>query len=942
MPQGEDPRAVVWAATRAVEQDDVKRIETRWRSRVARQPNDRAALLGLATLARLQYDYPAAESTYRALIAGPADRVSVYAHLGLAQGFEARSFSSDARPAYLRARAAARDLGDPIAEAEALVLMATVRRQLEGLPVGQALLDTATRLIPDTSFALRSRLENRNAIVHAVSGRAAQASEAANAGIALARRAGDLRAEAEGWRVLGQVLQYRGQWDSALTALEQAEDRYLRARSRGELASALVWWAQVLGSQARFGEMRQVIRRMLAEGEATRNPDAVSDGHRAFGVADAMLGNWPGAAAHFRQSDSISAAIGDSSGARTTAKYLALVALTAGDVATARRIHQRRLAQARRSQDALERYDAARDLAGIAQREGDSAAAAEAIAEARSQLRLLPGTSYPIWLLHDEARHAMARGNLALAERLLDSVVRSSRDGSAVIRFDGRVRLADIHARQGAVARAEQELAGATDEMERWRAGLNDVELRKLAFQAVTTIGASASDPTAIESSAARALAAIAGSGRTEAAFSLAERWRARVLMDLVNRAAALRAEQPTTGPSGARTGAVPRSAREVVAALPDRQTALLEYVVAPHAPLTVFIVQKSGIQSLVLPQLDSLGPMVARYRTLLEDGADPARLARSLGAVLLDPVLSRLEPGITRILIAPDGPLHRLAFDALRLADGRYLVERYAIGLVPSGSVAAALWARRREPAAELPLRLLALGDPRTDDVLRVSEPGAGSEDFLAAARAAGGLPRLRGSAQEARMVARYAPTADVRLGREASAEFLKQADLRPYRVLHFATHAIVDERSIAGTALVLSPGRNQSGFVGAGDLAVLRIDADLVVLSSCTSAGGTLTGGEGVQGLSSALLEAGTRALVATAWRINDREVVPLVDAFYAGLAKQQPVIEALRAAKLQALRRGAPPRTWAGFMALGDPLVVVPLRPPRRSWWSSLIGR
>lgn len=273
-PQGEVPRAVVWAATRAVEQGNVARVQASWRARVARQRNDRVALLGLATLARLQYDYPAAESTYYALIAGPADRVSVYAHLGLAQGFEARSFSSAARPAYLRARTAARDLGDHIAEAEALVLMATVRRQLEGLAVGQALLDTTTRLIPDTALALRSRLQNRNAIVHAVSGRAAQASEAANAGIALARRAGDLRAEAEGWRVLGQVLQYRGQWDSALTALEQAEDRYIRARSRSELASALVWRAQVLGSQARFGEMRQAIRRMLAERAIDRGDGA--------------------------------------------------------------------------------------------------------------------------------------------------------------------------------------------------------------------------------------------------------------------------------------------------------------------------------------------------------------------------------------------------------------------------------------------------------------------------------------------------------------------------------------------------------------------------------------------------------------------------------------------------------------------------------------------
>ena len=159
---------------------------------------------------------------------------------------------------------------------------------------------------------------------------------------------------------------------------------------------------------------------------------------------------------------------------------------------------------------------------------------------------------------------------------------------------------------------------------------------------------------------------------------------------------------------------------------------------------------------------------------------------------------------------------------------------------------------------------------------------------------------------------------------------------------MLHFATHTVVDERSLAGTALVLAPGNGESGFVGAADLAALELDADLVVLSACQSAGGVVVGGEGMLGLTAPLMAAGARALVATHWRIDDREVVPFVDALYAALAAGQPVIDALRTAKLRALRAGQAPRIWSAFAALGDPTVAVPLRAPPVHWWSGMLGR
>ena len=194
--------------------------------------------------------------------------------------------------------------------------------------------------------------------------------------------------------------------------------------------------------------------------------------------------------------------------------------------------------------------------------------------------------------------------------------------------------------------------------------------------------------------------------------------------------------------------------------------------------------------------------------------------------------------------------------------------------------------------------------------------------------------LPRLRRSAREARLVAEYSPASEVRLREAASAAYLKRANLTPFRVLHFATHALVDEHTAARTALVLAPGNGETGFVGPDDLARLHLNADLVVLSSCRSGGGAVVNGEGVQGLVAPLFEAGARSVVATQWEIGDGAAVRLVESLYRHLAEHRTVGEALRRAKLDAIRAKAPTHEWAAFTVIGDPLVRVPLRAP--PWW------
>ena len=278
-------------------------------------------------------------------------------------------------------------------------------------------------------------------------------------------------------------------------------------------------------------------------------------------------------------------------------------------------------------------------------------------------------------------------------------------------------------------------------------------------------------------------------------------------------------------------------------------------------------------------------------------------------------PAVARLDATIRRLVIIPEGPLHRLPFDALRLRDGGYAAERYAISTAPSAKVLVSLWLHH--PSGR-PMRLLAFGDPGF------------------ASKRQPPLPRLRRSAGEARFVARYSPKSEVRLRGEASAAFLKGSDLTPFRVVHFATHTLVDEHTAARTALVLAPGKGESGFVGPDELARLRLDADMVVLSSCRSAGGVVINGEGVQGLIAPLFRAGARSVVATQWEVGDREAVSLVQALYRHLAQKRPVGEALRLAKLDAIRAKRSPYEWAAFTLVGDPLVQVPLRAP--AWWQS----
>jgi CHAT domain-containing protein len=164
--------------------------------------------------------------------------------------------------------------------------------------------------------------------------------------------------------------------------------------------------------------------------------------------------------------------------------------------------------------------------------------------------------------------------------------------------------------------------------------------------------------------------------------------------------------------------------------------------------------------------------------------------------------------------------------------------------------------------------------------------------------------------------------------VGEDATETRARSID-RGARYVHFASHAVIDERLPLNSALVLSPPPAASdadnGLLQVWEIFDrVRLDAELVTLSACETALGGEFSGEGMVGLTRAFQYAGARTVVAALWSISDDSTAQLMTRFYTHLRAGQTKDRALRAAQLDMIRsagRNAPPFHWAAFQAFGD---------------------
>jgi CHAT domain-containing protein/predicted negative regulator of RcsB-dependent stress response len=351
---------------------------------------------------------------------------------------------------------------------------------------------------------------------------------------------------------------------------------------------------------------------------------------------------------------------------------------------------------------------------------------------------------------------------------------------------------------------------------------------------------------------------------------------------------------------------------------------------------------------------------------------------AASLSRMLLAPVAAEL--GDKRLLIVADGALQYLPFAALPVPEGRRAGEResgrageretggqgdkgnlqsftpliveHEIINLPSASVLAVL---RKENAGRklAPNSVIALADP----VFELDDPRVGARQTVAVNTARGSdqkvalrslspeldravrslnpdtpinLSRLPSTREEAEAIITVAggSAKRIELDFNANREAAISGELSNYRIVHFATHGILNSAQPELSGLVFSlldeNARPRDGFLRLHEIYNLKLNADLIVLSACRTGLGKEIRGEGLIGLTRGFMYAGAPRVVASLWQVSDLATADLMRSFYRGMLKDglRPAA-ALRAAQIEMWkqRRHSAPYYWAAFVLQGE---------------------
>lgn len=268
-----------------------------------------------------------------------------------------------------------------------------------------------------------------------------------------------------------------------------------------------------------------------------------------------------------------------------------------------------------------------------------------------------------------------------------------------------------------------------------------------------------------------------------------------------------------------------------------------------------------------------------------------------------LIPAVLQEEQGVLDWVIVADGSLHALPFAAIPLNDGGgYVADRFNLTFIPSIMSLKGINQKQRQPTQ----KMVIFADP---------EPTGHFSP----------LPRAR---EEAELIQKIVPNADVFLGPDARKKRLLSGPLGNYQWLHFATHGFLDEER-GGLSILVLAGKDEQGqildpYLYPSDIAALELQAELVVLGACESGLGQKIRGEGLVGLTQAFLEAGAANVLVCLWNVNDKATMVFMKAFYSHLKdKKLAPSEALRKAQMTLAQHELwkDPYYWAGFKLIGN---------------------
>jgi len=497
--------------------------------------------------------------------------------------------------------------------------------------------------------------------------------------------------------------------------------------------------------------------------------------------------------------------------------------------------------------------------------------AAQAANNEARRLKTQAGDETLVYNALNDAQIALGRGQLADASRLFNDTLRTAKDDPS-LQWLAHAGLADIARSRKDRATTVREFEATLRTIERTRADLlkTDYKLSYLTplihfYRAYVDV--------------------LMDAGQGDRALEIADSSRARVLAD---RAAAT---VPTR-----------RTSAEFTRLAQASGTLLVSYWLGPERSFA-WVVDGRSVHVATLPPASRIEALVTDYQHLIVDrAANPLAMATTPGDDLFAAVVAPIQPFLTSgrpIVLVPDGALHTVNFETLPVPGPRrhYWLEDVTLAVAPSLAT------------LQLPART---GPVRADSasVLLVGNALATDPRF----------PVLHFAGEElTRIATHFAPARVTRQeGAAATPRAYFAAGPERFAIVHFAAHASTSRESPLDSTVILSS--DTAGYkLYAREVAEHPLQADLVTVSACRSAGERLYSGEGLVGFAWAFLRAGARRVVAGLWDVDDKSTVAVMDRLYAGVSNGEPPATALRAAKLALVRAGgvyAKPYYWAPF--------------------------
>ena len=341
------------------------------------------------------------------------------------------------------------------------------------------------------------------------------------------------------------------------------------------------------------------------------------------------------------------------------------------------------------------------------------------------------------------------------------------------------------------------------------------------------------------------------------------------------------------------------------------RESAIYIWVIQPTGEITF---RQVDLQPLWQKHNASLASLIVGNQEFLavrSRGSFPALQPQpnlpTLHQLLIDPIASLLpkDPN-AHVIFIPQGSLFQVPFPALQDASGTYLIQKHTILTAPSIQVLALT--RQQKLAQKQPNsgNALVLGNPTMPSVSPY--PGEPKRQ----------LSPLPGAEAEARAIAPLLKTQAITGAQGTKAAIVQK--MPQASIIHLATHGLLDDVRGLGSAIALAPSGSDDGLLTAEEIFGMKLQASLVVLSACNTGEGRITG-DGVIGLSRALISAGVPSVIVSLWAVPDAPTSELMQSFYQNLQQNPNKAQALRQAMLTTMKTHSNPRDWAAFTLIGE---------------------